>query len=133
MCRAYRAPELLFGARNYDPASLDLWSLGVTFTEFFTPIRLCSNDADHEDEGDRDVDERPFQPFIIPKNLGMSYPGSHWKRDTLFNGDRGEIGLTWSIFKIFGTPTSGTWPVRFFVRTWINLITSLGVRAVTQR
>jgi len=133
VCRAYRAPELLFGARNYDPVSLDLWSLGVTFTEFFTPIRLCINDADNEDEDDSDVDERPFQPFIIPKSLGMSYPGSHWKRDTLFNGDRGEIGLAWSIFKVFGTPTSSTWPVRFFVRTWINLITSLGVRAVTQR
>ncbi|EDR15396.1 uncharacterized protein LACBIDRAFT_155279, partial [Laccaria bicolor S238N-H82] len=40
----YRPPELLFSSRSYDPQALDLWSFGATFAEFFTPLRLISDD-----------------------------------------------------------------------------------------
>jgi len=70
---------------------------------------------------DRDEDEEntllesrgttSLPPFIIPKYLHIGYPAALWTRDTLFNGERGEIGLAWSIFKIFGTPTKDSWPV----------------------
>ena len=110
----YRAPELLFGSRNYDPIAIDLWSLGACFAEFFTPLRLCSDDIELEDEEDEVEDGSglpPLQPFIIPLDLTVGDPSSYWRRNTLFNGNRGELGLTWSIFKIFGTPTSDSWPV----------------------
>jgi len=54
------------------------------------------------------------KPFLIPKYLRVGYPGAQWTRETLFNGDRGEIGLAWSIFKVFGTPTAESWPVSWF-------------------
>ncbi|TFK42174.1 kinase-like domain-containing protein [Crucibulum laeve] len=144
---AYRAPELLFGTRNYDPTAIDLWSFGATFAQFFTPLRLISDDDDDEDEDDdneesenddkyryeedhkdddtgskeglgdvkSDISTTSFsthslKPFIIPKYLRIGYPGTQWRRDSLYNGDRGEIGLAWSIFKIHGTPSEETWP-----------------------
>ncbi|KAF8167273.1 kinase-like domain-containing protein [Crassisporium funariophilum] len=108
---AYRAPELLFGTRSYDPLAIDLWSLGATFADFFTPLRLSSDDEDDgDDDEDTEPDSEPPTSFIVPKYLRIGYPGAQWTRDTLFNGDRGEIGLAWSIFKIFGTPTSESWP-----------------------
>ncbi|KAH9486068.1 Cyclin-dependent kinase 2 [Psilocybe cubensis] len=109
--RAYRAPELLFGSRNYDHCAIDLWSIGATFAEFFTPLRLVSDDEDDgDDDDDTEPDSDPLAPFIVPKYLRIGYPSAQWKRDTLFNGERGEIGLAWSIFKIFGTPTKENWP-----------------------
>ncbi|KAF6748363.1 CMGC/CDK protein kinase [Ephemerocybe angulata] len=138
---AYRAPELLFGPRSYDAFAVDRWSLGATFAQFFTPLRLSSaedededdsddehecNDADDSNEGrngssdggrgDQDSTRvaspraRSVQPFIVPKYLRIGYPGAQWTRETLFNGDRGEIGLAWSIFKIYGTPSPQSWP-----------------------
>jgi cyclin-dependent kinase 8/11 len=96
--------------------------LGATFAQFFTPLRLSSDDTDDDDDHDCDDDDdeaegsadghlNATQPFIVPKYLRIGYPGSQWSRDTLFNGDRGEIGLAWSIFKIYGTPTPDNWPV----------------------
>lgn len=38
--RPFRAPELLFGPKEYDASKTDLWSLGCTLSHFFTPIRL---------------------------------------------------------------------------------------------
>ncbi|PPR05337.1 hypothetical protein CVT26_011600, partial [Gymnopilus dilepis] len=130
---AYRAPELLFGTRNYDPCAIDLWSLGATFAEFFTPLRLTSLEEDDGDDDDDDTEPpdegdesdpnapegNPNTPksnakaskaYIIPKYLRVGYPGAEWKRDSLFNGERGEIGLAWSIFKVFGSPNEGNWP-----------------------
>lgn len=88
------------------------------------PLRLVSDDEDDGDDDD-DIDPDsdgepehiPLVPFIVPRYLRIGYPGAQWKRDTLFNGERGEIGLAWSIFKIFGTPTEENWPVSFSFRS----------------
>jgi serine/threonine protein kinase len=34
--RYYRAPELLYGSRNYDPFAADIWSIGTILSDFFT-------------------------------------------------------------------------------------------------
>ncbi|KAH6911138.1 CMGC/CDK protein kinase [Coprinopsis sp. MPI-PUGE-AT-0042] len=132
---AYRAPELLFGSRAYDAIALDLWSLGSTIAGFFTALRLVSDDCDDGDDDDHynyghrngaasdhvsssggleaaasDSSDTSNPAFVIPGYLRVGYPGAQWHRDTLFNGDRGEIGLAWSIFKIYGTPTADNWP-----------------------
>ncbi|KAG5351279.1 hypothetical protein C0989_007102 [Termitomyces sp. Mn162] len=110
---SYRAPELLFGTRDYDPFAIDLWSAGATFAEFFTPFRLYS-DSDYdepEEEDEEEGKETPaLEPFIVPEHLVRARE-TRWERDTLFNGTRGELGLAWSIFKIRGTPTKDNWPV----------------------
>ncbi|KAG1879663.1 kinase-like domain-containing protein [Suillus tomentosus] len=114
----YRAPELLFGPRNYDPFAIDSWSLGATFAEFFTSVRLF-NPLDDEDFGDEQSDSdddspsgpsKPAEPFIIPKRLRIGDPTNRWARDSLFDSTRGEIGLAWSIFKIRGSPNETNWP-----------------------
>ncbi|KAH7926814.1 kinase-like protein [Leucogyrophana mollusca] len=106
----YRAPELLFGPRTYDAFAIDLWSLGATFAEFFTPLRLSNDDDDGIEEDDEDEDDAPPAPFIIPRALRPSDPSAHWARAPLFDAHRGEIGLAWSIFKTRGSPTEDTWP-----------------------
>ncbi|KAF5389566.1 hypothetical protein D9757_004124 [Collybiopsis confluens] len=71
----YRAPELLFGTRSYDPCAVDLWSIGTLFAEFFTELVPLS-----------------------PSSLSCAH-----YRESLFDASRGEIGLLWSIFKVLGT------------------------------
>jgi len=113
-CSPYRAPELLFGPRSYDPFAIDLWGLGATLAQFFTPLRLCSDDEDDEDDFEHPTrTEDPPAPFIMPPNP-RTITSSRWYRDPLFDGTRGELGLAWSIFKIRGTPTPETWPVCCF-------------------
>ncbi|KAJ7144836.1 kinase-like domain-containing protein [Mycena crocata] len=104
---AYRAPELLFGTRAYDAVAIDMWSVGTVLAEMFSALRLCS-----EDDGEEEVysAQAGDPPFVVPPRLRVEQPETHWSRDTLFNGRRGEIGLAWSIFKIRGTPTAETWP-----------------------
>ncbi|KAJ3576092.1 hypothetical protein NP233_g662 [Leucocoprinus birnbaumii] len=101
----YRAPELLFGSRNYDPFAIDRWSFGATLASFFTPLCLTSPDDDSDDDNSTQSD-----PFIVPTHLNVSSPDTHWSRETLYDSSRGEIGLAWSIFKINGTPNKDTWP-----------------------
>lgn len=113
--RPYRAPELLFGPLTYDAPATDLWSLGATFAEFFTPLRLTRSDEDEDDEADdSDTSDDNVKPFIIPSTSTFrpGDPTARWRRTSLFNADKGEIGLAWSIFKIRGTPNADTWPVR---------------------
>ena len=113
----YRAPELLFGARDYDPLAVDLWCLGATLAEFFTSLKLVDRfgDSDSSESSDNELDsESPLQPFIVPSNLksNIRLPTDKWCRDSLFDASRGSIGLAWSIFKIRGTPNTTNWPVR---------------------
>ncbi|KAH0827757.1 hypothetical protein J3R83DRAFT_3360, partial [Lanmaoa asiatica] len=45
----YCAPELLFSLRTYNAFAINTWSLGVTFSEFFTSLHLqTAKDKDHE-------------------------------------------------------------------------------------
>ncbi|KAG2144672.1 kinase-like domain-containing protein [Suillus bovinus] len=114
----YRAPELLFGPRSYDAFAIDSWSLGATFAEFFTSVRLFNplDDEDFDFEGDElsDSDDnspsKSAEPFIIPKRLRVGDPTNRWTRDSLFDSTRGEIGLAWSIFKTRGSPNETNWP-----------------------
>ncbi|KAG1742694.1 kinase-like domain-containing protein [Suillus paluster] len=114
----YRAPELLFGPRNYDAFAVDSWSLGTTFAEFFTSVRLFNPlddeqfdfEGDEQSESDDESPAKPAQPFIIPKGLRIGDPSNRWARDSLFDSARGEIGLAWSIFKTRGSPNETNWP-----------------------
>ncbi|KAI0082328.1 kinase-like protein [Panus rudis PR-1116 ss-1] len=106
----YRAPELLFGTRNYDPFAIDLWSLGATCAEFFTPLRFMSDEDAYGSDDSDGIDEpppgQPKEPFIATTGR----PEGQWVRDTLFDSTRGDIGLAWSIFQARGTPTAESWP-----------------------
>ncbi|KAH7878729.1 kinase-like domain-containing protein [Lentinula edodes] len=96
----YRAPELLFGTRSYDAYAIDLWSLGAVFAEFFTPLVPLSPTSD-------DFPSYPSfitSPFTSDSNYSAKHPPSRYARSPLFDASRGEIGLAWSIFKVFGTP-----------------------------
>ncbi|KAF8899367.1 kinase-like domain-containing protein, partial [Infundibulicybe gibba] len=106
----YRAPELLFGTRSYDATTIDLWSLGATFAEFFTPLKLVLEDEDEYDcMAQEGSDQKNIpRPFILPEH--PDGVGATWSRGTLFNGERGEIGLAWSIFKLLGSPSRDNWP-----------------------
>lgn len=117
--RPYRAPELLFGANNYDAYATDLWSLGTLFAELFTPLRLTHSYGDEEDEYYDESDENEGEgqppskpPFMIPRGLSPGDPDVEWTRDSLYDATRGAIGLAFSIFKVHGTPNETTWPVR---------------------
>lgn len=124
MSSPYRAPELLFGPRTYDAFAIDAWSLGVTFAEFFTSLRLQNDEDEDEDsilafnpsESESGAEPRPPTPpptpFVVPRGTRPGIPTGRWTRTSLFNGIRGEIGLAWSIFKVRGTPNQDTWPVR---------------------
>lgn len=116
---AYRAPELLFGPRSYDAFAIDRWSLGVTFAEFFTPSRLRSDEQDDMDtftatdsdsESHAEEPPVPLEPFILTKGVRPTDPTARWVRDSLFEGERGEIVLAWSVFKVRGSPNDTNWP-----------------------
>ncbi|KZT27498.1 kinase-like protein [Neolentinus lepideus HHB14362 ss-1] len=104
----YRAPELLFGPTTYLVYAIDSWSLGALLAEFFTSLRLTPSD---EEDLPPDSSDRPGKkPFILPQGGSFSDPHSTWRRDSLFDSSKGEIGLVWSIFCVMGTPTEETWP-----------------------
>ncbi|KAJ4490190.1 kinase-like domain-containing protein [Lentinula aciculospora] len=91
----YRAPELLFGTRSYDPYAIDLWSLGAVFAEFFTLLTPLSSSPSSDDY--------PYPSRSDPNSSSQRSP-TRYTRNSLFDVSRGEIGLAWSIFKVFGTP-----------------------------
>ena len=113
--RPYRAPELLFGPKTYDAFAVDMWSLGATFAGFFRPLKEQLDDVDEwDDDCDEEVEEGDQQheipPFIFLRSTSPMRITS-WHRLPLFDADRGDIGLAWSIFKIRGTPNDRNWPV----------------------
>ena len=115
-CRPYRAPETIFGPTDYDPYAVDLWSAAATIAGFFTPLRFVRDDEDDAAGGysssEEDIANGDAQEVTAPfVNLPGSQRGS-WSRDSLFDAQRGSIGLAWSIFKIRGTPNVENWPVR---------------------
>lgn len=115
--RPYRPPELLFGAQGYDAGAVDRWALGAVLAEFFTALRL-EDDEDDEDEEDSDLESESgedaggvgMRPFVVMARAG---PDARWTREALFDAERGDIGLAWSIFQIRGTPDGRSWPVRW--------------------
>jgi serine/threonine protein kinase len=99
----FRAPELLFTHFDYDPLALDLWCLGVTCAHLFTPlVQDAVEDSDEDDDG-----AKPAWMAGFKKTTEATY-----SRETLFSEEHGEIGLLGSIFRVIGTPTSESWPVR---------------------
>jgi serine/threonine protein kinase len=112
--RPYRAPELLFGPKTYDAFAADMWSLGATFAEYFRPLKEQADDLDEWDdecneEAEDDQQNEP-PPFIFLRNAPPTRMTS-WRRLPLFDAERGDIGLAWSIFKVRGTPNETNWPV----------------------
>ncbi|KAG8899736.1 hypothetical protein FRB99_006465 [Tulasnella sp. 403] len=119
----YRAPELLFSPRVYNPFSTDLWSFGVILAEFFKSLKFeLEHDDDlgeEEDEETNTAEEGSISPSpyvvsnavraLLPTQDGPSIPGT-WTRETLFDASRGEIGLAWSVFRVRGTPDDSNWP-----------------------
>jgi serine/threonine protein kinase len=114
--RPYRAPELLLGLRCYDAPAIDMWSFGAVYAEFFSAMYCIAGDGYGEEPGDIDpyikVEDDNSNPFEISPSVMNNPEDIKWDRKSLFNGSRGEIGLIGSIFKIRGTPTEETWPVR---------------------
>ncbi|KAH9932102.1 kinase-like protein [Epithele typhae] len=91
--------------RDYDAQAIDLWAMGVLTAHCFTPLLRVP------EEEDSDTAEMPAKsPFIIPKGFSPGQEGVEWTRDELYDGDRGQIGLAWSIFKVHGTPNEQSWP-----------------------
>lgn len=124
----YRAPELLFTPRSYDPFAIDLWALGCTLAELFTPLYLSATNSyddeyDSDDspspsedgENDEDGPEEPLppQPFEFSTRIKRDAVLSDnwtWHRKPLFPSSAGDIPHTWAIFRSLGTPTPHNWP-----------------------
>jgi cyclin-dependent kinase 8/11 len=92
-----------------------MWSLGAVFTDFFRPLKEQLDDAGEWDDnlgdgpegGDQQHEDLPFSFLHGAPPTGIT----SWRRVSLFNADRGDIGLAWSIFKVRGTPNGTNWPV----------------------
>ena len=103
----------MFGPKTYNAFAADMWSLGVTFADFFRPLKQQLDDVEEWDDLEEGVDEdeqHTGQPFILLQDPSPSRITS-WRRLPFFNADRGDIGLAWSIFKVRGTPNKTNWPV----------------------
>lgn len=115
-----------------------MWSLGATFAECFRPLKERFDDVDEwDDECNEEVEEdeqREAPPFIFLRGASPTRITS-WRRLPLFNADRGDIGLAWSIFKVRGTPNETNWPVNpvnpYLVS--VDLIVSLGLFVFASR
>ncbi|RXK35100.1 hypothetical protein M231_07652 [Tremella mesenterica] len=83
---AYRAPELLFGDKTYDPQAVDIWAAGCTLAEFFTKFTTQTN----------------------PDNTQS--PDSSGRRLSYFDATEGDMVLIGDIFNVLGTPNSYNWP-----------------------
>ncbi|QRV95048.1 Serine/threonine-protein kinase [Ceratobasidium sp. AG-Ba] len=123
----YRALELLFAPRRYDALAVDLWSLGVLASGFFTSLAFKPKGAgaglrefdwdalipEGTTAGSGPANQSPPEPDpTVPFNsLDMdTSAGGTWYRIPIFDSTRGEIGLIASVFKVLGTPTDTSWP-----------------------
>ncbi|CAG7853763.1 SubName: Full=Related to CDC28-Cyclin-dependent protein kinase {ECO:0000313/EMBL:CCA68031.1} [Serendipita indica DSM 11827] len=113
----YRAPELMYTPKHYNACATDLWSLGITLSTLFTPLRLQTDEQEEEEdnatsssETSEDIPILKVEPYIFPRKPDGVPPHATWRRDPIFDASRGEIALLWSIFKVLGTPTKETWP-----------------------
>ncbi|KAL8279439.1 hypothetical protein RQP46_008251 [Phenoliferia psychrophenolica] len=94
----YRAPELLFTARTYDPPALDLWALGATLAELFRPIVAPPPPTDDSDSDPEDADEGRWVEREM-RALDRSPSPLPPERATLFVGTASDFALIGSIFK----------------------------------
>ncbi|KAK4046901.1 hypothetical protein OIO90_006409 [Microbotryomycetes sp. JL221] len=101
----YRAPELIFGSRDYDAQAVDLWALATTLAEFLTPVTIdhqhCRQSLDSDDSITRN------DPYDDDSDsLEQDKP----RREKLFQPFLTDFSLAASMFKLLGTPTSESWP-----------------------
>ena len=87
----------------YDPIAIDLWALGTVIAEFFLdPVPERITDSTYDPDG-----------IVDPlESSGPTETRKSTMRPTLFDCTYGDIGLAASIFRLRGSPTSITWPVR---------------------
>ncbi|GAA5851169.1 hypothetical protein JCM8547_004153 [Rhodosporidiobolus lusitaniae] len=118
---SYRAPELLFGPRTYSPPALDLWALGATLSEFFTPLAprtpsAPSSTTSSEERFRRGRVGTPEPPWGAAEELSEGKEQQEGgneeelERRTLFQGGASDFLLAGSIFRVLGTPTAESWP-----------------------
>ncbi|WVQ66748.1 uncharacterized protein L199_004939 [Kwoniella botswanensis] len=107
---SYRAPELLFSPRSYDPLKVDLWSVGCIIAQFFRPYGSAldspssdtSSSLSNFDSSDS-LDEDQMDPLDNePSSLIQT-------RQPLFDSTYGSLGLASSIFKVLGKPSPENW------------------------
>jgi len=101
--RPYRAPELVFASRSYNPAAIDLWALATTISELFRPFASTavssSASTSEEDDPYHELEDRSSRDPPAPR------------RQSLFTSGASDFVLSASIFKVLGTPTLDSWPV----------------------
>jgi serine/threonine protein kinase len=130
---AYRAPECLFSPLNgYSPEKVDIWQAGVTLIQFFLPLRKVEVTKVKSRIASELEDERQeWEKALWADDGGVSWSqldttkytdtsqiedekessASGWKRNTLFEASRGDLGLANSIFELRGLPSSTfEWP-----------------------
>ncbi|OCF61532.1 CMGC/CDK protein kinase [Kwoniella mangroviensis CBS 10435] len=108
---SYRAPELLFSPRSYDPLKVDLWSVGCIVAQFFRPYGSAldspssdtSSSLSNVDSSDSS-DEDQMDP------LDNEPSSSIQTRRPLLDSTYGSLGLASSIFKVLGKPSPENWP-----------------------
>ncbi|KAK0557576.1 hypothetical protein OC846_000364 [Tilletia horrida] len=123
---AFRAPELLFAPEaGYNVFKVDVWELGVTLSCCFLPFENTIHEKDDESS---DGDGPPPLTGLTssmrserlwyeadPEDLDDRRTQQAPTRQMLFDGDRGEIALASSIFRILGLPEKQEdWPSSTF-------------------
>ncbi|CAD6899656.1 unnamed protein product [Tilletia controversa] len=125
---AYRPPEVLFSpSAGYDVYKVDIWELGATLASFFMPFQGGSTDGPDTDPV---LEQDGYRDQRVRNDIGSkAAQETFWyetdpedeaygrkteeppRRETLFDGDRGEIALASSIFRILGLPDKQEeWP-----------------------
>lgn len=131
----YRAPEVLFGNREYDCA-VDIWSAGTVVAEccrpppslaLSAPLRPETDDSNYDgDEDDDDDDDDNYDNNSNNNHNKRTKTDNHGSTGTgarsLFtcppaHEDGSQLGLILSIFKTLGSPTREIWPEAADFRT----------------